>query len=325
MSGQFAGVLPKRILSACQAFKLLWAVLTHGLRAALSTLYALLLLLLGCRAEDCTGVEFYEGVVTHTRSHEGTHAFKYPVRMAVVDLDNPPHWWCSEPVARLSADAARVAAGTDGPVHVLTTPSCFGYDQNPIQVYYCADANGTCRRGICEVTNTPWNHHVYFAFVLDGAELPKPLHVSPLMDLKQRWRLRATPPSAHGLQVWVDVLSAEARAATPAQPDKAFLLRAYLELNQRSWPHARAERAASFEALWKYGLQPHRTAMRIYSNALLLLRNGIKFRDHPAPEYKQCVLDRMQDSGSCRGAGLPWWADNPRFPWCPAFAGHKAE
>eukprot|EP00747_Dinoflagellata_sp_TGD_P206611 gnl/TRDRNA2_/TRDRNA2_80305_c0_seq1.p1 gnl/TRDRNA2_/TRDRNA2_80305_c0~~gnl/TRDRNA2_/TRDRNA2_80305_c0_seq1.p1 ORF type:complete len:328 (+),score=27.68 gnl/TRDRNA2_/TRDRNA2_80305_c0_seq1:55-1038(+) len=313
--------LPKKILSVCQGLKLLSTIWLNIFRATLCTLLTLIRLAFGCAPEDCDGVEFFEGFVTHARSHEGTHSFRYKVRMAIINLDSPPKWWTSEPVERLSADEARKAVGSTGQVLLLTTPSCAGYDQNPIQVYYCYEEDGSCRRGICEVTNTPWNHRVYFTFELDGAELPKPLHVSPLMDLSQKWQLRATPPGPEGLQVWVDVFS----DACPITKESKALLRAHLQLTQKRWPHARAERAGSFNALLHYGLQPHRTAIRIYANAVLLLRKGVKFRGHPPPRYKKCVLERGQLPGGCCGAGLPWWTDNSGFPWGPAFAGQKAE
>eukprot|EP00438_Fugacium_kawagutii_P004658 Skav209247 [mRNA] locus=scaffold990:38466:42128:- [translate_table: standard] len=50
------------------------------------------------------------------------------------------------------------------------------YHQNPIQIYFCEDANGEFNVGVCEVTNTPWNHHVFFVFRLEGDERPKPCH-----------------------------------------------------------------------------------------------------------------------------------------------------
>ncbi|CAE7230283.1 unnamed protein product, partial [Symbiodinium natans] len=176
--------LQKKALSACQAWRLLSSICIHGICFSLgmvgSFIVALLRLVVG-EAEDCPGAEFLEGYVTHARSHEASHAFKYPVRMALVDLDAPPPWWPEEPVPRLSAKEVREALGVaSGRVRVLTTPSSAGYHQNPIQIYFCGDEK-VHSHGICEVTNTPWNHHVFFAFDRAGAELPKPLHVSPLM------------------------------------------------------------------------------------------------------------------------------------------------
>eukprot|EP00434_Breviolum_minutum_P023473 symbB.v1.2.020706.t1/scaffold1760.1/size102730/4 len=266
------------------------------------------------RAELCDGVEFLEGYVTHARTHEASHAFRYEVRMALIDLDFPPPWWSSEPIQRLSAEEARSAAKTTGKVKLLTTPAAAQYHQNPIQIYFCEN-HGEWNVGICEVTNTPWNHHVFFIFDLAGDERPKPLHVSPLMDLQHRWRLKATPPppacdgESHGSQmdVFVDVLPGLEGNSPP-------IFKAHLKLERSASLHARAEHAGSFKMLWRYGFQPQRTALRIYWNALKLLRKGVKFRSHPSPEFKEEVLNATKRS---KVRWMPWWRDNPHFPWKP--------
>lgn len=299
--------LQKKALSACQAWRLLSSIVVHGFCMLCSLMLALLRLAAG--AEECAGVEFLEGHVTHARSHEANHAFKYPVRMALVDLDSPPAWWSQEPVPRLAAKEVREALGVpSGRVRVLTTPSSAGYHQNPIQIYFC-DNKTAQGQGICEVTNTPWNHHVFFAFDRTGAELPKPLHVSPLMDLQHRWQIQTSDPSADPLEVSVDVLPGP-EAGAKASP----IFRAHLRLLRSQLPHARAERAGSFRMLWDYGFQPQRTAVRIYLNAVKLMRKGVGFRSHPKPAYKEAVLGAQQ-SFQGRGAQEPWWRDNEGFPW----------
>ncbi|CAE7843477.1 unnamed protein product [Symbiodinium microadriaticum] len=159
------------------------------------------------------------------------------------------------------------------------------------------------------VTNTPWNHHVFFAFDRTGAELPKPLHVSPLMDLQHRWQIQTSDPSADPLEVSVDVLPGP-EAGAKASP----IFRAHLRLQRSQLPHARAERAGSFRMLWDYGFQPQRTSVRIYLNAVKLMRKGVGFRSHPKPAYKEAVLGAQQ-SFQGRGAQEPWWRDNEGFPW----------
>lgn len=39
---------------------------------------------------------------------------RYPVRMALIDLDAPPSWWSSGANDNLTADEARALAGTKG-------------------------------------------------------------------------------------------------------------------------------------------------------------------------------------------------------------------
>lgn len=302
------------VVSLFEAATLLWANLQHGLNAYFGVLGCIARIVRCHPSEDCEGVDFLEGFVSHTRGHERTWFFKYAVRMALIDLDAPPPWWALEPVGRLSADAARVAAGTTGKVRLLTTPSSFGYDQNPVQVYYCLDADGQCRVGICEVTNAPFNHHVFFSFDLDGSQPPKPLHESPLMDLEQRWQITSSPPQREGLEVQVDVLPRKrANSAddtspiddpsptTPREPTP--MTRAHLELRPSSWPHARSEQAGSLLALLRFGLQPHRTTVRLYYNAVQMLRNGFAFSGHPTPQYKRVGLRAVRAGED--GLGCP--------------------
>jgi Protein of unknown function (DUF1365) len=74
-----------------------------------------------------------------------------------------------------------------GEVRVLTHPASAGYAQNPISVYYCYSPTGELERCIAEVTNTPWAERVRFNFAPAGQDVPKALHVSPLMDMKSTW------------------------------------------------------------------------------------------------------------------------------------------
>jgi len=196
-----------------------------------------------------------EGRVTHVRRRPARHAFAYDVRLALVDLDDPPAWFAAQRRQQaggdgyLSAREARAAAGTAGRVLLLTLPAAAGYAQNPISVYYCYDAVAKegqgeegageggakdggggrappppspespapprsrppqqqhhqqkqeqkqqpqrLRRCIAEVTNTPWGERVSFVFDPRGAAVPKALHVSPFMDMRNVWLLRATDP-----------------------------------------------------------------------------------------------------------------------------------
>lgn len=147
-------------------------------------------------------VAFYRGTVMHARSQPAKNAFSYPVRMALLmDLDDPPQWLNVRAADLLTAAAARKMAGTTGVVRVLTHPPSVGYIQNPISVYYCYDkgpashadtVGGGLSMCIAEVTNTPWGERVRFLFRPSGPEgrgesLPKALHVSPLMDMKNTW------------------------------------------------------------------------------------------------------------------------------------------
>ena len=74
-----------------------------------------------------------------------------------------------------------------GPVKLLTNPSSAGYTQNPISVYYCYTPDMALQRCIAEVTNTPWGERVTFVFDPTGATVAKALHVSPMMDMQNKW------------------------------------------------------------------------------------------------------------------------------------------
>ncbi|RLM84624.1 uncharacterized protein C2845_PM04G02690 [Panicum miliaceum] len=125
----------------------------------------------------------YEGRVRHSRRRPAAHAFEYPVRYALVDLDRMPL------PDHLSADDARRIASTSGPVRLLTIPKSVGYEQNPLSIYYCYNSagqgqDGELRMCIAEVTNTPWGERVMFTFQPESDLVAKPLHVSPFMALR---------------------------------------------------------------------------------------------------------------------------------------------
>eukprot|EP00899_Mesostigma_viride_P007078 jgi/Mesvir1/16371/Mv18118-RA.1 len=130
------------------------------------------------------GAALYQGVVGHVRTSPVRHAFCYPVRYALVNIDLPPTWWaraegggegekrgvdvvasCDNKAAgvtaggidgkpHLSGDEARAVAGTDGPVLLLTIPTSLGYEQNPISIYFCYSASPT--KADPSWPTTPW-------------------------------------------------------------------------------------------------------------------------------------------------------------------------
>jgi DUF1365 family protein len=178
-----------------QAGALLWTLFASLLRVAAHLPFALA----GIAWRAATGrpaaegpgrAVFYVGTVAHARRRPKAHSFSYPVRMAVVDLDAPPDWWRRGPSDSMTAAEARAAAGTAGPVRLLTHPAAAGYLQNPISVYYCYCTDGSAvEKCIAEVTNTPWGERVTFLFRpgAAGEAVPKALHVSPLMDMRSTW------------------------------------------------------------------------------------------------------------------------------------------
>ena len=49
---------------------------------------------------------------------------RYPVRIAVVDLDKPPVWWHKQAADHITADEARAFAGTDGELIRIQHAAC---------------------------------------------------------------------------------------------------------------------------------------------------------------------------------------------------------
>lgn len=275
-----------------------------------------------------TGVIFYEGDVVHSRNAPVKHYFTYPVKYILVDLpeesdgngggDAPipsPYAVAQlEAGARMSAAECRALCGLSGTgrVRALLIPESAGYEQNPICVYYCYDDAGeevVCC--IAEVTNTPWGDRVAFPFAPTGDSLPKPLHVSPMQDMRSSWSLRAKPP-AETLHVRVDVTS---------HPELGSFFVALLDA--RALPTVEDPHAWAFFA-------PHRVALWIYWHALVLLAyKGLTFFGHPKSsgdpvDYREPARKKAAQqgwkacpiiSGAPSGGRPIVWTDTTVFPW----------
>lgn len=231
-----------------------------------------------------TAVRLYEGRVWHARRRPVPHAFEYPVRYALIDLDLSPQ------PSHLSADRARQVAGTDGPVLLLTIPASVGYEQNPLSVYYCYDATQeqhkeepsprlkTC---IAEVTNTPWGERVSFIFDPSSDLVAKPLHVSPFMDMLGNWSIRADAPGA--------VLFL---AISVQHPTLGNYFTATLSAKRV------CSSSSSLTLAIYFWLMPHKVAMWIYWQALKLWWKNVAFLQHPKylnPRYREDALVRDQE------------------------------
>ena len=248
------------------------------------------------KPERRPGCVFYECVLHHKRLRPARHEFEYRVRMALVDLDAPPRWFSkmqSGSKAHLSAAGAREAAGllpsSKGPVWLLTMPPAAGYSQNPISVYYCyaegagegeeegrskksedAGGGGALRMpparspvaAVAEVTNTPWGSVARFSFDPSGDSVPKCLHVSPFMDMRNEWRLTAPAPG-RGLALSVAALHPELgaffQAALVGRVDSKARTRACL-----------AERSGDLRTFVDFAYGPQRVALWIYGHAAVL-------------------------------------------------------
>jgi DUF1365 family protein len=237
-------------------------------------------------------------------------------RSALTCVVAPPQPDC------LTADAARALAGTDGAVLLLTyAPSC-GYEQNPISVYYChpaAPASAPASaplpppvRALAEVTNTPWGERVRFAFALGEDVLPKPLHVSPFMEMTPSWRITSDAPT--------DTLHIAFTVEAPPHATRArsggVVFRAALS--------ARRVRVEGPPEGWAWGM-PQRVALWIYWQAALLLWKGVPFQSHPkyarGGAYRRDAAEAEKPlrrvAAGARPGGCPafQWREAAVAPW----------
>ena len=247
------------------------------------------------KKKEVPGCVFYECSLHHRRLRPARHEFEYRVRMALVDLDAPPRWFLKmKKTPHLSAAEAREAAGlpasSKAPVWLLTMPPSAGYSQNPISVYYCFaeeekeennrnDAfalppTSPVVAALAEVTNTPWGSVARFSFDPSGDSVPKCLHVSPFMDMKNEWRLTAPAPGQR-LALSVAALHPELGAFFSAS------LIGHLD-SKKETRSCLAERSGDLGTFFKYSYGPQRVALWIYGHAAVLLwRKGLSIFGPP--------------------------------------------
>lgn len=310
--------------AAALLFTFFWAVI----RATLYIPYALLRIFLrACLVKigleslvtAPSGASFYKGSVFHSRKRPKENSFIYPVRMGIIDLDSPPPWWRAGDGDTLTADQARELTGTSGPVRILTHPPAAGYTQNPISVYYCYKKGAEWGEGkpdpipekcLAEVTNTPWGERVTFVFrpavgeLTAGEEVSKALHVSPLMDMKSTWTVKAPPPT--GSKIFLSV------AATHPEYGDYFL--ATLDAKRDTTAPQLPNEVASVGTLLQFGFQPQRVAAWIYWQAVVLLWKGVSFYPPPGDGLIEKVAKSSKHPRTKDGRAFVWRGAQ-EWPW----------
>jgi len=239
----------------------------------------------------------YTGMLRHRRHAEREREFSYRLSLLYLDLDELPTLLdgllVSErpgavrvrredylgPHELSLADAVRATVAHEtgsrpgGPVRLLTQPRMFGRCFNPVSFYYCFEG-ASLTTVLAEVTNTPWGERQ--AYVLSpqepaGAvlrsEFDKALHVSPFMDMDQRYSARFTPP-AETLSVHIE---SRARGEEQIAFDATLALR-----------RTRLTSGTLRAMIARYPLGTLRTLGLIYGQGVRIRLGGIHVRPHPA-------------------------------------------
>ena len=172
-----------------------------------------------------TASALYVGTIRHRRVRDRATEFRHGLALAYVDLDELPSLLGGRLVASgpgvvrfrrsdyLGRDtvpladsvralvAERLGTAPAGPIRLLTQLRTLGHCFNPVSFYYCYDEAERLQALVAEVTNTPWGERHAYVIGAGGARIiqggmDKALHVSPFMEMDQRYEVRATEPAA---------------------------------------------------------------------------------------------------------------------------------
>lgn len=242
----------------------------------------------------------YQGWVRHRRYLPKPHAFRYPVFMSWLELDEIDRvfatsrlWskqrfnlisfyrgdYLGDPEQDLStAVKARIKQQTgedfEGRIGLLTHLRYLGFCFNPVSFYFCYPADAERPRFIlAEINNTPWDER--HCYVLDTEHSPrhrdawsfefdKVFHVSPFMPMALRYHWRF---SLRGENVLIHMALQQENERCF---DATMLLRA----------HSMSREAMRTIPL-SYPLLTFKVVVLIYWHALLLRLKGVPVYDHP--------------------------------------------
>lgn len=160
----------------------------------------------------------YTGFVSHRRTHPAVHAFRYPLAVFHLDLDELPaldrrlrlfavnrpgvfSFQDSDHMDRETGDTRRKLRAflrhqgvdlEDGKIFLLTQCRLFHYVFNPVSFYFCYTAQQALHAVVAEVNNTFGERHLYLLSEHNRQPAAKPgrrsyqarkiMHVSPFLS-----------------------------------------------------------------------------------------------------------------------------------------------
>jgi uncharacterized protein len=242
----------------------------------------------------------YVGWVRHRRFEPVAHAFRYPLFMVCLDLQELPQvfdrrllwsmrhptlaWlrrgdYLGDPGQSIEECAralvqARTGTRPAGPIRMLSHLRYLGIFFSPLTLYYCYDAAGErVEHVLAEVSNTPWGERHCYLLSADENNRDarvqqyrhrKDFHVSPFMDMNADYRWRLSQPGER-LSVNIDYLRDGTRMfdATLAMKRRALT----------SW--------SMTYTLMTFPAVTLKVVVAIYWQALLLWLKGCRFVPHP--------------------------------------------
>ncbi|MEI7994294.1 MAG: DUF1365 domain-containing protein [Methylococcaceae bacterium] len=243
----------------------------------------------------------YEGWVRHRRYTPKSHAFKYPVFMTWLALDELDqvmaisNCWSLERFNLVSfyrndylgghtgqdlsssvINRIKEHNGDDfkGRICLLTHLRFLGFCFNPVSFYFCyPEGSESPRYILAEINNTPWNER--YCYVLDVEDAPsqknqwtfdfkKAFHVSPFMPMEQYYRWQFSLQESN-LTIHMQL-----------QQDNECCFDATLQLK------AKAMASAEMRNLpLRFPFLTLSVVIAIYWQALRLWLKGIPFYSHP--------------------------------------------
>lgn len=252
----------------------------------------------------------YEGVVRHRRLAPVRQEFTYRIVLPLIDLDELDAvcalhpWWARErmrpvtyrrrdffgPAELALEEAVREKVAREfgqrpaGPIAMLAHPRIWGWQFNPISLYYCYDESGARVESLlAQVTNTPWHEsHAYVLGAPGTHRVDKALHVSPFMGMNAHYDFSYDAPTS------------DLHLAVNAIEQGELVLETSLDLTRRE-----ITRGDLGRVLWDYPLMTARVSLGIYHQAARLRRSGVPFVAHPARGRAQGF---PESSASSKGA-----------------------